>query len=85
MQAPARPSSTDAENNVTIHTGKDQKIKTRWDHNVLKLITTQTGAVTVESCSLSPDGTISVSVVSRAVRPGARRAYGRSGAFGRLL
>ena len=28
---------TDAENNVTIHTGKDLKSKTRWDHDVLKL------------------------------------------------
>jgi hypothetical protein len=28
---------TDAENNATIHTGKDLKSKTRWDHDVLKL------------------------------------------------
>ena len=40
---------TDAENNATIHTGKDLKSKTRWDHDVLKVITTQSGAVTVES------------------------------------
>ena len=31
---------TDAENNATIHTGKDIKSKTRWDHDVLKVTTT---------------------------------------------
>jgi hypothetical protein len=54
---------TDAQNNATIHSGKDLKSKTRWDHNVLKAITTQSGAVTVESYSLAPDGDMLVSVV----------------------
>ena len=54
---------TDAQNNATIHTGKDLKSKTRWDHDVLKAITTQSGAVTVESYSLAPDGNMRVSVV----------------------
>jgi hypothetical protein len=54
---------TDAENNATIHTGKNLKSKTRWDHDVLKVTTTQSGATTLESYSLAPDGTMLVSVV----------------------
>jgi uncharacterized protein with LGFP repeats len=54
---------TDAQNNATIHTGKDLKSKTRWDRDVLKAITTQSGAVTVESYSLAADGSMLVSVV----------------------
>jgi hypothetical protein len=53
---------TDAENNATIHTGKDLKSKTRWDRDVLKVTTTQSGAVTVESYSLAPDGSMMVGV-----------------------
>ena len=54
---------TDAENNATIHTGKDIKSKTRWDRDVLKVTTTQSGAITVESYSLTADGTMLVNVV----------------------
>ena len=54
---------TDAENNATIHTGKDLKSKTRWDHDVLKVTTTQSGAITLESYTLAADGTMMVSVV----------------------
>jgi hypothetical protein len=54
---------TDAENNATIHSGKDVKSKTRWDHDVLKVTTTQYGAVTVESYTLAADGSMLVSVV----------------------
>ena len=54
---------TDAENNATIHTGKDLKSKTRWDHDILKVTTTQSGAATLESYSLAADGTMLVSVV----------------------
>jgi hypothetical protein len=54
---------TDAENNATIHTGKDLKSKTRWDHDVLKVTTTQSGAITVESYALAADGAMLVSVV----------------------
>jgi len=54
---------TDAENNATIHSGKDLKSKTRWDHDVLKVTTTNYGAVTVESYTLAPDGTMTVNVV----------------------
>lgn len=60
---------TDAENNATIHTSKDLKSKTRWDHDVLKAITTQSGAVTVESYSLAPDGRMLVSVVRPEHKP----------------
>src|SRR5450759_711304 len=40
---------TDSEHNATIHSGKDLKSKTSWDHDVLKVKTTQSGAVTLES------------------------------------
>jgi hypothetical protein len=56
----------DSQHNATIHNGKDLKSKTRWDHDVLKVITTQDGAVTEEGFSLGPDGTLTASVV----RPG---------------
>jgi len=54
--------STGSENNSTIHTGKDLKTKTRWDHDVLKVTTTQSGVTTLESYTLAADGTMSVSV-----------------------
>jgi len=60
---------TDAQNNSTIHTGKDLKSKTKWDHDVLKAITTQSGAVTVESYSLAADGSMLVSVVRPEQKP----------------
>lgn len=49
---------TDSEHGDTFHSGKDLKSKTSWDHDILKVTTTQSGAVTVESYSLSPDGTM---------------------------
>ena len=54
---------TDSENNATIHSGKDLKTKTRWDHDVLKVTTTQSGAMTLESYSLAADGSMLVSVI----------------------
>jgi len=60
---------TDADNNATIHTGKDLKSKTRWDHDVLKVTTTQAGAVTLESYTLGADGTMMVSVVRPQHKP----------------
>src|ERR1017187_3768578 len=53
---------TDAENNATIHTGKDLKSKTRWHHDLLKVTTPRSGAVTLESCALAADGGMTVSV-----------------------
>jgi hypothetical protein len=53
---------TDAQNNATIHTGKDLKSKSRWDHDVLKVTTNQSGAITLESYSLAADGSMMVSV-----------------------
>jgi hypothetical protein len=60
---------TDAENNATIHTGKDLKSKTRWDHDVLKVTTTQSGAITLESYTLAADGTMMVSVLRPEHKP----------------
>jgi hypothetical protein len=54
---------TDAEDNATIHSGKDIKSKTRWDRDVLKVTTTQYGAITAESYTLAADGSMLVSVV----------------------
>jgi hypothetical protein len=56
---------TDSENSATIHTGKELKTKTRWDHDVLKVTNTntQSGAVTLETYTLAADGTMLVSVV----------------------
>jgi hypothetical protein len=53
---------TDSERNATIHSGKDLKSKTSWDHDVLKVKTTQSGAVTLESYALAADGTMLVQV-----------------------
>jgi hypothetical protein len=61
---------TDGENNATIHTGKDLKTKTRWDHDVLRVTTTQSGAATtIESYTLAADGTLTVSVVRPEQKP----------------
>ena len=60
---------TNAENNATIHTGKDLKSKTRWDHHVLKVTTTQSGAITLESYTLAADKTMLVSVVRPEHKP----------------
>lgn len=53
---------TDSEHNATIRTGKDVKTKTSWDHDVLKVTTTQSGATTLESYSLAADGSMKVNV-----------------------
>ena len=53
---------TDAEHNATIHTGKDLKSKSRWDHDVLKVTTTQSGATTLENYTLRADGAMTVNV-----------------------
>src|SRR5579863_10399910 len=61
--------STGSENNDTIHTGKDLKTKTRWDHDVLKVTTTQSGAITIESYTLAADGSMTVNVSRREHKP----------------
>jgi len=55
--------SAGSENNDTIHMGKDLKTKTRWDRDVLKVTTTQSHAITVESYTLGADGSMIVNVV----------------------
>ena len=59
----------DSQNNATIRTGKDLKSKTRWDHDVLKVTTTQSGRITLESYTLAADGTMMVSVVRPEHKP----------------
>jgi hypothetical protein len=60
---------TDSANSATIHSGKDLKSKTKWDHDVLKVFTTQAGVTTVESYSLNPDGTMTANVMVPSHRP----------------
>ena len=55
--------SLGSEHNDTVHSGKDLKTKTKWDHDVLKVTTTQSGAITLESYTLQPDGTMTVNVI----------------------
>jgi hypothetical protein len=54
--------SLGSENNDTVHSGKSLKTKTKWDHDVLNVTTTQSGIITVERYSLAADGTMMVSV-----------------------
>jgi hypothetical protein len=54
--------STGSENNSTVRSGKDLKTKTKWEHDVLKVTTTQSGAITLESYTLAEDGSMLVSV-----------------------
>ena len=61
--------STGSGNNATIHTGKDIKSKTRWDHDVLRVTTTRPGSITTESYSLGADGAMMVSVVRPEHKP----------------
>ena len=60
---------TDAENNATIHSGKDIKSKTRWDHDTLKVTTTDSGAITLESYALAADGSMTVYVEKPGSKP----------------
>jgi hypothetical protein len=53
---------TDSQNGATIHTGKNLKSKARWEHDALKVTTTDNGATTQETYTLSADGTMAVNV-----------------------
>ena len=55
--------STGSQHNSTVKLGKDLKSKAKWDDDVLKVTTTQSRAVTVESYSLAADGSMLVKVV----------------------
>jgi hypothetical protein len=61
--------TTDGQKNATIRPGKDLKSKTVWDHDVLKVTTTLSGAVTLESYTLAKDGSMLVSVVRPERKP----------------
>jgi len=54
--------STGSQFGGTVHVSKELKTKTRWDRDVLKVTTTQSGAITLESYSLAADGSMTVSV-----------------------
>jgi hypothetical protein len=60
---------TDSEHNATFHTAKDVKSKTSWDRDVLKVKTTQSGAITLESYALAADGSMTVSIVRPERKP----------------
>lgn len=60
---------TDAEINTTIRTGKDLKSTTRWDHDVLKVTTTQSGATTLERYTLAADGAMTANVLRPEHKP----------------
>jgi hypothetical protein len=57
-----RDSTANSRYSPTIHSGKDLKTKTKWEHDALKVKTTLSGAVTVESYTLASDGTMRVDV-----------------------
>jgi hypothetical protein len=59
---------TDSQRSATVHAGPDLKSKTKWEHGVLTVTTTQSGAVTLESYSLTADGTMLVNVITPAGR-----------------
>jgi hypothetical protein len=60
---------TDSENGATIKTSKELKSKASWDHDVLKVKTTQSGVVTIESYMLAPNGTMTVAVEKPGSKP----------------
>jgi hypothetical protein len=60
---------TDAENNATIHSGQDLKSKTKWDHDVLQVTTTLSGAVTMERYRLAGDDTMMADVMQPGHKP----------------
>ena len=61
--------SLGSENNDTIHSGKSLKTKTKWDHDVLNVTTTQSSVITVERYSLATDGTMVVTVAKPDHKP----------------
>ena len=61
--------STGSQHGGTVHTGKDLKTKTKWDDDVLKVTTTLSGVVTLESYSLAADGSMQVNVVRPEHKP----------------
>jgi hypothetical protein len=50
--------AVDGRENSTIHSGKDLKVKAKWEGRILNVTTTREGIVTVERYSLEPDGTM---------------------------
>lgn len=50
------------EDNSTIHTSRDLKTKTKWDHDVLTVTTIRPEGVTTESYRLGSDGNLTANV-----------------------
>jgi hypothetical protein len=59
----------DSENSATIKTSKDLKSKAKWDHDVLKVITTQSGVITTESYAMGANGAMTATVVKPGSKP----------------
>lgn len=55
------------EHGATIHEGKDLKSKTTWDRDTLRITTTTSSGVTVETYTIGDDGMM----VANVARPGA--------------
>jgi hypothetical protein len=61
--------TANSKNSPTIHTGKDLKTKTKWDHDVLTVKTTQPSGITLENYTLAADGTMLVNVTRPDQKP----------------
>jgi|SRR5579864_2936272 len=46
----------------TVHAAKDVKSKTKWDHDILRITTTQPNGVTEESYSLTNEGLLQIDI-----------------------
>ena len=61
--------TTDSQRGATIHVGKDVKSKTRWDHDDLKVTTTDGGTVTTEIYRMTGEHEMTVSVMRTDQKP----------------
>jgi len=62
-------STTDGANNAKIHGTGGVTSRTAWDHDQLRVTTTQDGETTVETYWLNGDGTMTVNVLRPDQRP----------------
>jgi hypothetical protein len=60
--------TVDSQNSASIHNGA-VKSKAKWDHDALRVTTTQPGSETTETYSLAPNGTMTVNVVKTGSAP----------------
>ena len=52
----------DSENNATIRAGREFKSKAKWDHDVLKVTTVESGFTTVESYMPGANGSMTATI-----------------------